>query len=155
MFDSRQFARSETRIEPLDRYNWELVLDVSIDDQQAQFVPPVLYTLAQAQFEQLKLFGIRHAGQMVGMITYGNFGGICWINRILIDVKFQRQGIGRAALEMLLAQLQGHPACHEIRTSYAKQNYAASQFFRQMGFVPIEPTLDHEVVAKLERESFE
>lgn len=134
----------------LDRYNWEATLDLQLTEAQEAFVPSVLYSLAQAKFEALTPYGITAGEKMVGLLMYGNFGGICWINRLLIDARYQRQGIGKAAVQELLARLQTRPDCAEIRTSYSPENAAAAAFFQTMGFVPLDSPLPDEVVARYE-----
>ena len=136
-----------TRIVPLDRYNWELVLNIQLSPEQEQFLPSVLYSLAQARFEQLHPFGILSDEEMVGLLMYGQFGGICWINRIMIDKDHQRKGIGSAAVEALLRDLRFSRKCGEVRTSFAKNNYPAEQFFHQLGFQNLPDGPSDETVA--------
>ncbi|MCI4670821.1 MAG: GNAT family N-acetyltransferase [Bacteroidia bacterium] len=144
---------SFTRIISLDRYNWELALNISLSPEQEVYTPSVMYSLAQAKFENLIPYGITYKGKMVGMMMYGDFGGICWISRILIDQEFQRMGIGSTALRQLVEILERKMSCKEIRTSYAKGNYAASSFFAEMGFEPLEDALNEEVVLRYQPDS--
>jgi diamine N-acetyltransferase len=138
------------RIVPLDRYNWEACLDIRLLPEQESFVPSVLFSLAQARFENLSPFGIQVEGEMVGMIMYGDFGGICWISRILIHYEHQGKGVGKAAMRQLLEHLTGKASCKEIRTSYAAHNEAAANFFTLIGFRPISEPVDGEIVARYE-----
>ena len=131
----------------LDRYNWELCLDIHLHPEQETFVPPVLYSLAQAKFENLIPYGILKKGKMVGFMMYGIFGGICWINRIIVDKDYQRRGIGSAAVSQLLTQLIHKHTCKEIRVSYANDNATARDFFAKMGFSPINESLQEETIA--------
>jgi diamine N-acetyltransferase len=134
----------------LDRFTWEATLDLRLSEAQQAFVPSVLYSLAQAKFEALTPYGILAGEKMVGLLMYGNFGGICWINRVMIDERYQRQGIGREAVQELVARLQKRPDCAEIRTSYSLDNAAAAAFFQALGFVPLDSPLPDEVVARYE-----
>ncbi|MEL6134037.1 MAG: GNAT family N-acetyltransferase, partial [Bacteroidota bacterium] len=136
-----------TRIIPLDRYNWELCLNIRLSPEQEAYIPPVLYSLAQAKFEKLHPFGIEHGSEIVGLIMYGQFGGICWISRIMLDQDHQRKGIGSKALQQLLDQLQLKFTCKEIRTSYTRNNLGAARFFENMGFKEMENALEDEIVA--------
>ncbi len=134
------------KIVPLDRYNWEQCLDIQLTPEQSMFVPTILYSLAQAKFEELHPYGIMNDNQMVGFIMYGEFAGICWINRIMIDIDYQRKGIGRTAMQQLLELLNHSIRCKEIRASYAKENNFARQFFLSVGFKPLSEGLDDEEV---------
>lgn len=141
-------ALTSTRIIPLDRYNWELALKIQLTPEQESFTPSVLYSLAQANFDKLYPYGITYKGKMVGMIMYGDFSGICWVSRILIDKDHQRKGIGSTALTQLIDLLRRRMSCKEIRTSYAKGNYGASSFFSDFGFEPLEDALHEEIVMR-------
>jgi diamine N-acetyltransferase len=138
-------------LRPLNRFNWETAVSLKVYDYQEDFMPPVLYTIAQSKFEDIQLFGIFQADTMVGFISYGNFGGVFWVNRILVDQDHQQQGIGREALKQVLERLQKHPDCKEIRTSFARQNAIAEYFFRSMGFQRINDSLEGEIVMAFNR----
>ncbi|MDX1908781.1 MAG: GNAT family N-acetyltransferase [Bacteroidia bacterium] len=134
---------------PLDRYNWELCLSLQLKPGQEAFIPPILYSLAQARFENLTPMGILCDDQMAGFVMYGEFGGICWITRIMVDAAWQEMGVGSEACRQLIRLLKMKVACREIRTSYSVENIAAGQFFRSLGFVPIGEPSGGEVVAAL------
>ena len=137
-----------TRIIPLDRYNWESCLEIRITPEQENYLPSVLYSLAQANFENLIPLGIVYHDKIVGFMMYGMFGGICWINRIMIDQEYQRMGIGSNALKQLIFELRQKHHCREIRASFSNKNLSASLFFSQMGFNPINEALDDETVVR-------
>lgn len=135
---------------PLDRFNWEECLNIQIPPEQEAFVPPILYSLAQAKFESLTPYGIRYSGKMVGFMMHGEFSGICWLSRVIVDVEYQNQGIGASAVKEWIKKMAYRVSCREIRTSYAKENYRAAQFFERLGFVAIEGELEEEIVARYE-----
>lgn len=137
-------------IELLDRYNWEACLNISLTPEQEAYVPSVLYSLAQARFEDLTPYGIRRDQEMVGLLMYGRFSaGLCWINRVMVDHAHQGLGVGRRAVELLLRELQRRRHCAEIRTSYAPENVVAAHFFAKLGFEPLDAPLAGEIVAQL------
>jgi len=139
-----------TQIIPLDRYNWELCLDIKLNPEQSAFLPPVLYSLAQAKFENLTPYGIVKDEKMVGFLMYGEFGDICWVNRILMDKDYQGMGIGSKALGLLLDKLRLNYRCREIRTTYSADNEAAAAFFAGMGFVANGEPINNEIIAVFE-----
>lgn len=120
-------------IRPLDRFNWTDFLHLELTDSQQQFVPSILHAIAESKFDPCTPMGIWQGNQPVGFLQYCNFNRTCWISRVIIGKDFQRQGIGREALGLLLARLNG-PDCAEIRTSVHKENKAALAFFHQLGF---------------------
>lgn len=136
------------KITPLNRYNWEEVIDLKPHPEQEEFVPSVIYSLAQSKFEQLHPYGIIHDEQLVGYLMYGDFSDICWINRIMIDRTQQGKGIASEAVKLLLNQLKMKINCREIRTSYARNNYAAEALFTKLGFERVPSSMDQEIVAR-------
>ncbi|MEM6628481.1 MAG: GNAT family N-acetyltransferase [Bacteroidota bacterium] len=140
------------RIVPLDRYNWEQCIHIEALPEQRNYIPSVLFSLAQAKFENLHPFGIQVEGEMVGFMMYGEFSGICWINRVIVDAKHHRKGIGRAAVQQLIERLRTNIHCKEIRASFSKENHIAREFFQAAGFTPLSDALpDEEVVVYEER----
>ena len=148
LMDENPIFPSEISLIPLDRYNWEECLDITLTPEQSAFIPPVLYSLAQAKFEALTPYGIRTSERMVGLLMYGEFTGLCWINRIMVDVAYQQKGIGSVALKTITAQLKRNVRCKEIRASYAPDNYAAAALFASAGFHPLAASLENEVVVQ-------
>lgn len=118
----------------LNRLNWETVIDLEVDNDQKEFVPDNLYSIAQSKFENCSPFGILFGTRMVGFIMYCNFSQICWINRVMVDRYHQRQGIGTQAISLLIQKLKPNPACREIRTSIKRENAIAEYVFMQAGF---------------------
>jgi diamine N-acetyltransferase len=134
----------------LDRFNWEACLSIQLTSEQESFVPPVLYSLAQAKFESLTAYGVQYGGEMVGFLMSGQFAGICWLSRVLIDKGHQGQGLGSMAVRQWLRREGQNPHCREVRTSYAVENYAAANFFNKLGFSPLPDSLEEEIVARYE-----
>ena len=139
-------------IRPLNRFNWEVAANLKLHDYQTDFLPDNLYSLAQSKFENLEPMGIFAGDEMVGFAMYGNFGGVCWINRIMIDKEHQEKGYGKKAVELILDKLKTRPDCAEIRTSFVRQNALAEYFFGSLGFRRIADGLDGEIVMRWVRE---
>ena len=142
-------SRDEVSVRLLTRYNWEEATQLRLYDYQEDYLPGVLHTIAQSKYENVFPHGIFLEERMVGFIAYGEFSGVCWVSRVLVDRDFQNQGIGREALSILLGRLHKDPKCREIRTSFAKQNALAEYFFGSMGFEKIGDGMDDEIVMVL------
>lgn len=135
-------------VRPLNRYNWEEAANLELHDYQSDFMPSNLHSIAQSKYENLTACGIFSDDLMVGFVMYGNFSGVFWISRIMVDKAYQEMGFGRSALDKLLGQLKTHPECKEIRTSFVRQNAIAEYFFGQAGFRRIADGLDGEIVMR-------
>lgn len=133
---------------PLNRWNWDKYLSIQVESSQEDFLPSVLFSIAQSKFENLIPCGINQDDKIVGFVMYGDLGGIIWINRIMIDVAFQRKGLARESLILLLSQIRtNYFSQMEIRTSYARKNLAAKALFEGLGFEAINDHLAEEIVA--------
>ena len=141
-------SNARLQIKPLLRLNWEDATRLQLHDYQEDFLPSVLHSLAQSKFENLFSYGIFEGEEMVGFLMYGEFDGICWINRLMIDKAHQERGLGRLAVLQLLDMLRKHPRCQEIRTSFSRKNALAEYFFKSVGFTPIGEGMDTEIVMR-------
>jgi diamine N-acetyltransferase len=142
-------SRDKVTVRPLTRFNWEEATQLRLYDYQEDYLPGVLHTIAQSKYENVFPHGIFLGDRMVGFIAYGEFSGVCWVSRVLVDRDFQNQGVGRDALAILLERLRKDPKCREIRTSFAKQNALAEYFFGSMGFERLGDGLDDEIIMRL------
>jgi diamine N-acetyltransferase len=141
-------SEHSVRLKPLTRFTWEKATQLSLHDYQEDFLPSVLYSLAQSKFENLFPFGIFDYDELVGFTMYGEFDGVCWISRIMVDKAHQEQGIGRTAVTQMLDMLRSQPRCKEIRTSFARQNALAEYFFKSVGFEAMGEGIDKEIVMR-------
>jgi diamine N-acetyltransferase len=132
----------------LSRFNWESALELELHDYQKDYLPDVLFSIAQSKFENLTPLGIFLDGKMVGFAMYGIFGGVSWISRIMVDKAHQEKGIGKEALQLLIDRLRRDPHAAEIRTSFARQNALAEYFFTSNGFERISEGLEDEIVMR-------
>jgi diamine N-acetyltransferase len=135
-------------ISELTRFNWENALELELHDYQKDFLPEVMYSIAQSKFENLHPYGIFLNGTMVGFLMYGIFGGVSWISRIMVDKNHQEKNIGTEALQLILKKLTRHPDSAEIRTSFSHQNALAEYFFTTNGFKRIPGNLGDEIVMR-------
>jgi diamine N-acetyltransferase len=140
--------QEQVSIRPLTRFNWEQALTLELHDYQDGFLPPVLHSIAQSKFENLFPYGIFVGDHMAGFVMYGEFSGVCWVSRIMVDKAYQQRGIGTIALQHLLDLLKVHPKCREIRTSFGRDNALAEYFFRKAKFALIGDGLDNEIVMR-------
>jgi diamine N-acetyltransferase len=136
----------QIHVRPLNRFNWELAIELQPGEDQQDLMPSVLHTIAQSKFEDVSLNGVFWEDELVGFVSWGKFGRVCWINRILIDHAHQRKGFAKEALKLVLMKLMKDPSYDEIRTSFVRRNAVAEVLFASLGFVRIADGLDDEVV---------
>ncbi len=76
--------------------------------------------------------------------------GPYYLWRLLIDVRYQRQGYGTAALDAVVAYLRGRPGADVMWTSAGQGDGSPQPFYERYGFVPTDRIIDDEVVLRLD-----
>jgi ribosomal protein S18 acetylase RimI-like enzyme len=126
-------------IEPLDVKNWLKVCELSVSEAQKQiFTVPNVYLIGISRYEEhRKLFAIKRGDDYVGLIGGGlDEDGVCgYINPLMVDKRFQRQGIAAEAMRLMVDSLirNYHVPC--IYTNHRKENLAAARLYERLGFV--------------------
>lgn len=114
------------------------VLRLKVTPEQERFVASNAISIAQAHFEpDVAWFRAIYDGdQAVGFVmlhddvpkqTY-----TLW--RFMIDTRFQRNGYGRQALELLLEHVKTRPGATSILTSCVDAPGGPGPFYERMGF---------------------
>ena len=136
-----QEAPVELQILPITSANRHQAEALEVRPDQAGFIEPVAQCLAEA--DRLRLWrpvGLYAAGALVGFSMYGLFWmepplGRLWLDRLLIDRRFQGRGYGRAALALLLARLHREYRRKNVYLSVYSDNRPAIALYRSAGFL--------------------
>ena len=123
------------RLVALDRYNWEAVAALKVAEEQEKFIPPNVFSIAQARFEPSELYGVYDGDRPVGFLMICVWAKIHWITRIMTAADEQGKGYGARALEEAVKLLKRRPDCYEIRASVHHKNVRALHLFESAGFV--------------------
>ncbi|MEG0261242.1 MAG: GNAT family N-acetyltransferase [Lysinibacillus sp.] len=124
-----------TGIRAITDSNKKEVLNLKIAEEQQGFIEPVSLCLAEAEadtrFVPLALY---ENGEIIGFSMYGKFDEQIWLDRYLIDARFQGKGLGRyffrALVEYLLERYPNQP----IYLSVFEQNKVAIHLYQKFGF---------------------
>lgn len=136
---------------PVDATNWLEVIQLQVAEDQRHFVASNLFSLAQAKiFDRYVPLAIYEAAvpqALVGFAMYGPHlpSELPWIDRLMIDARFQRRGWGRAAMLALMERIQ-HERPGPMRISYEPDNQAAEALYASLGFMPTGEVLEGELV---------
>jgi diamine N-acetyltransferase len=140
-------------LKPITTENWQVCIDLRVKEEQANFLPSNLYSIAEAQFypQAVPLAIYCEQDQMVGFVLHGVDveSGKWKIFRLMIDRAHQGKGYGRAAMEQVIEQLSAQPGCDEILIAYQTANDAARRLYASLGFVE-EDASDGKVIARLD-----
>lgn len=137
----------ELKLVPLNRNNWEQYSKLQVHDSQRQYIPDNLYIIAESLFERTELLGIEAVSEPVGLVALGNWSGLTWLSRIMIDRHYQRLGLGRAGIQAILQYCKRkQPGFFEIRATISTQNTKVTHLFESCGFQRINDFQDVELV---------
>jgi diamine N-acetyltransferase len=131
------------------------VTKLSVAESQQGFVAPNAVSLAQALFSDEAWYrAIYDDEELVGFVMLAdeslnkvppakpNIG--LW--RLMIDQRYQRRGIGREVMRLVLEYVHSRPGIHHYYTSYVPEPGGPGPFYLGLGFEPNGEVDDGEVV---------
>lgn len=144
------------RLDPITDDNLGAVVGLAVAPGQEDFVAPNVWSLAEAYVE----YDIAWPRAIVDDDTVVGFmmldidpeeenGQPFWLQRLMIDAAHQRQGYGRAALDLAVEHVRTLGA-REFFTSWVPSDTGPEPFYLQYGFVPTGDIEDDEIVARLD-----
>ncbi|MEA2513624.1 MAG: diamine N-acetyltransferase [Thermomicrobiales bacterium] len=125
-------------LRPITKDNWEAAAGLRVREDQADFVAPNAWSIAESKFyDALQPMAIYDDETMIGFLMYGldPEDGQYWLYRLMIDQRYQRRGLGRAALARLIDLLRRTPGCGGVNVGYDPANTGAEQLYLSLGFV--------------------
>ena len=147
-------------IRPVTKENWQDLIDLKVRDDQKNFVASNLYSIAQSQFGDefeghwdLFAFGIYDNDTPVGFLMYGlNYAHPtqqAYIQRLMVDEKFQGKGYGRFGMQKMLEIFCAEDRVKEVSISYEPENDTARKLYASLGFAETGRIIEDEVEAVL------
>ena len=125
---------------PVTAENKKEVLNLRIAGSQKGFVETVKQCLDEAaQWSFWRPVGIYADGQLVGFAMYcmweeKGLENRVWMDRLLIDKRFQGRGYGKACLPILLDKIKKEYNCEKIYLSVVEGNQTAIHLYQEFGF---------------------
>ncbi|MGC8488415.1 MAG: GNAT family N-acetyltransferase [Clostridia bacterium] len=142
---------SSIRLRPVDRENWEECILLSVREDQKAFVASNVYSLAQARVQdECVPMAVYRDEHMVGFLMYAKdrVEEQYWVYRLMVDRRFQGQGIARQAMCALMCALAHRTDFEKLRISYEPDNRAAAHLYQSLGFKTTGEVIEGEVVAE-------
>ena len=125
-------------LKEITKDNYEECLNLSVDDNQKNFVSSNIYSLAQAwvYYNTAFPFAIYADNIMVGFIMLGYYEAQNYytIWKLMIDTHYQNKGYGKVALKLGIDYLVNHFNVKEVYTAYEMNNSVAKKFYISLGF---------------------
>jgi diamine N-acetyltransferase len=142
-------------LKEITRDNWEDCIDLKVSPEQKNFVASNLYSIAESQFYPGCVpLAVYDDETLVGFIMYepdteSSIEGTYFINRLMVDYRYQGKGYGRMAMQQVIERLKQSPDCRAIKTSYFSENRVAAKLYLSLGFVPTGEVVEGEVIMQL------
>jgi diamine N-acetyltransferase len=114
------------------------VCDLSVAPAQTAFVTSNAFSIAQAYFIPEAWFRAIYADDVpVGFVMLHDDPAeqAYHLWRFMIDARFQKQGYGRSALELVLAYVRTRPGATFLTTSCVSGEGGPRSFYEKLGFV--------------------
>ena len=134
----------------IDERNFNEVISLKVE----KYCASNLYSLAQAKiFLEAIPLAIYNNDNPVGFIMYGiepRDNNEYWIDRLMIDEKFQKNGFGEKVLEMVIETIKQEKTHNKIKISTNPENMVARNLYAKLGFYETGELHDDEVLMILE-----
>lgn len=134
------------------------VTQLAVTPYQNRFVAPNAVSLAQALFAPDAWYRAIYAGeQLVGFVMLSDQSllnpipekPVAYVWRFMVDARFQHQGIGRAALHLVIDHVRSRGFFHELKLSYVPDSGGPEGLYLSMGFRPTGEVDEGEIVMSL------
>ncbi|PHM68922.1 GNAT family N-acetyltransferase [Xenorhabdus kozodoii] len=129
----------------VNKNNYEAVCDLSVTDDQLDYIAKNVWSLAQSKFYPLyQTRAICLDEEPVGFFMWvPDADQRITIWRFMVDKNHQNKGIGRKALSLALDEIRLTDQLEAIAISYDPNNLVAKNLYASFGFVEI--GMDEEV----------
>lgn len=110
---------------------------LSVKGDQVSFIESNAYSIAESKFnDEWTTVGIYIDDILVGFSMYGYISSEkrVWLDRFMIDGRFQGMGYGRKAIKELINKIFKEFKCDEIYLSIFDDNLNALKLYLSLGF---------------------
>lgn len=125
-------------LEPLNAGNWLNICGLSVSEEQKKIFPIAnVYWIGISRYEEhTELSAIKCDGEYTGLIGGGlDEDGISgYINPLMIDERFQRKGIAKKAMQLMMDQLISRYHVPRININQRRENNPAGRLYESLGF---------------------
>lgn len=149
-------------LEPLSERNFGAVTKLEVAFDQAGFIAPNVFSIAESKvYNYLQPRVICRRGKAVGFALYGlePESQRYYIVRLMVGAPYQGRGVGRAAVQLLVREIQRSAGRRGVYLTVRPDNTRARRLYEGLGFAEtgavdgggeIEYRLDEEGAAKLD-----
>lgn len=134
------------------------VIELAVTDYQTRFVAPNAVSLAQALFTPAAWYRAIYLGDKpVGFLMLEDETELdpvpdppsVWVWRFMVDARYQRKGIGRATMLLVLEHVRSKGIVRKLAISYVPGEGCPEPLYRSLGFKPTGEMDEGEVIMEL------
>ena len=122
----------------VDKENFWEVTKLAVGNEQNTFIETNAQSIAESKYyDYWKPTCIYVDEVMIGFTMFGkiaNERGRVWLDRYMIDERYQGKGYGVKALKCIIKKLQEIYSCEEIYISIFEDNANALRMYKKEGF---------------------
>ncbi|WP_010651888.1 GNAT family N-acetyltransferase [Oceanobacillus massiliensis] len=132
-------GKEKVEIVELNAENWYECCELEVSEEQREYIEPNAISIAQSKFEPtLKPYAIYAEEKVVGFLMYNSvqeeLGGY-WVYRIMVDKKYQGNGIGKAATKLMIEEMEKLSDAKKVVVGYHPENLGAHNLYASLGFI--------------------
>jgi len=128
-------------LKEIDISNWKECANLTLNDEQLDFLPSNLYSIAESQFYPETIINAiyNQHDQMIGFIMYGieTITKKWRVFRLMIDRNHQGKGYGKAVMLHVLDNISKNGKSKEIVVAYQSNNSVAKKLYTDLGFIEL------------------
>ncbi|MDZ5252479.1 GNAT family N-acetyltransferase [Clostridium sp. LIBA-8841] len=121
----------------INKENWKEAVDLRVKDEQSDFIESNALSIAESKYvENWIVKGIYLEEELIGFTMYGYFDDDkrVWLDRFMIDYKFQGKGYGKKGLLKLIEHIANEFKVKKIYLSIFENNKGALRLYEKIGF---------------------
>jgi len=121
--------------------NWRQIVALNVAESQSEFIEKNEISLLESFYDMKhnwKCYGLFKGEVAVGFVMIGAENkeeGYIWLDRFMIDCRYQGRGLGSAFLKKIIDYIAGNYDVREIVLSVTKDNPEAKAFYIRNGFI--------------------
>lgn len=122
----------------IDKNNWRAVVELKVKSEQLSFIESNALSIAESKYIKNWVVKAIYLGEeLIGFTMYGLFedeGGRVWLDRFMIDEKFQGKGYAKKILLQLIKHISKEFNNDKIYLSIFEENKHALRLYENIGF---------------------
>ena len=121
----------------IDYNNFREIIELKVHENQLDFLTSNAVSIAQSKVQPECIpLAIYNDEKAIGFAMHGidRRDGQYWIYRFMIDKRYQTKGLGKAALQLLINQIQKDKKYSKILLGVQKESIVAVRLYHSLGF---------------------